>query len=119
LLQGWTRPGIEPFDELFALLLRPLVDEAIRIQLWRGGGKHCDLPPCGSFDPPPLLIWKRSETSLKLLSVENRHGKQADTTVGAALGTGKIAEKRGVRAMKPLSSLFKQRNRPQGVALLA
>jgi hypothetical protein len=77
------------------------------------------LPRCGPFDPLPLLIWKRSKTSLNFLSVENRHGKQADTTVGAALGTGEIAEKGGVRAMKPLGSLFKQRSRPQGVALLA
>jgi hypothetical protein len=119
LFQGRTRPGIEPFDELFALILRPLVNEAIRIQLWRGGGKHGDLPRCSPFDPLPLLIWKRSKTSLNFLSVENRHGKQADTTVGAALGTGESAEKGGVRAMKPLSSLFKQRSRPQGVALLA
>jgi hypothetical protein len=74
---------------------------------------------CDPFDPLPLLIWKRSETSLKLLSVENRHGKQADTTVRAALGTGEIAEKGGVRAMKPPSSLFKQRSRTQVIALFA
>jgi hypothetical protein len=104
---------------LFTLILRPLVDETIRVQWWRGGGKHCDLLRCGPFHPLPLLIWKRSETSLKLLSVENRHGKQADTTVGAALGTGEIAEKGGVRAMKPLSSLFKQRSRTQVIALFA
>jgi hypothetical protein len=104
---------------LFTLILRPLVDEAIRVQLWRGGGKHCDLLCCGPFYPLPLFVWKRSETSLKLLSVKNRHGKQADTTVGAALGTGEIAEKGGVRAMKPPSSLFKQRSRPQVIALFA
>jgi hypothetical protein len=74
---------------------------------------------CGPFDPLPLLLWKRSETSLKLLSVENRHGKQADTTVAAALGTGESAEKGGVRAMKPPGSLFKQRSRTQVIALFA
>jgi hypothetical protein len=35
------------------------------------------------------------------------------------LGTGEIAEKGGVRAMKPPSSLFKQRSRTQVIALFA
>jgi hypothetical protein len=38
-----------------------------------------------------VLIWERSETSLNFLPVENRHRKQAETTVGAALSTGEAA----------------------------
>lgn len=88
-------------------------------QVWHGLSERSNLLRSCPFDPLPLLIWKRAQTSLNFLSVENRHGKQADTTVAAALGTGEIAEKCGVRAMKPPSSLFKQRRRPQEITLFA
>jgi hypothetical protein len=91
LLQGWTGYCTELFDESITILLKPLVDETIRVQLWCGDCECRDLLRCSPFDPLPVLIWKRSETSLNFLPVENRHRKQAETTVGAALSTGEAA----------------------------
>jgi hypothetical protein len=91
LLQGWARPCIEPFDQSVTILLGPLVDETIRVQPWCDDCECHDLLRCCPFDPLPVLIWERSETPLNFLPVENRHRKQAETTVGAALSTGEIA----------------------------
>jgi hypothetical protein len=96
-------------DDPINILLRPLIDETIRVQFRRGDCQRGDLLCRCPFDPFSLLIRKPPQTTLNFLSVQNGHRKQPYTTAGTALGTRKAPKKKRIHPLKPPSGFIKQR----------
>jgi len=71
--------------------------------------QQTDLFPRLAFDTLSVFCGQRLKPPLKFQAVEERDGKKTDAAMGATLTTRKIVEEIGLGAIKPLSSLSKEK----------